>query len=123
MSDRPNQEASRNVTVNTGSGSQVAAAGGNQDNISQQMISTAQHAEIEELLALLRSELDAHADELDNRQAFEAQATSVEKELRSSQPDFGTVKGLLSGMATAAVSVTSILDVVKRLQELIGGLG
>jgi len=121
MSD-PTHEGDRTINVTTGAASQAAVAGGDQDNVTLTMISSAQQEEIEKLLTRLREAIEAHAGDLANPEAVRAQTTIVEQQLLGSRPDRGIVKGLLSGIADGARNVTAIVEVVTSLQHAIGAL-
>ncbi len=118
MSGERNYEQNRTVNVTAGAGSQVAAAGGDQSDI-YQVASPAQMQEIQQLLEVLRREVDAHKDEVQDPDGLQASAELIEEQLQSDRPNLGAVRTLLSGIASVAGNVTSIVDVVTRLQSVV----
>ena len=85
----------------------------------QQIAPQQEEQEIRELINLLRRELEAHADEVADADAIRDSADSLEKELLATeQPSSGTIR-MLSGMASAAGQVASVVDAIARIQRLV----
>jgi hypothetical protein len=82
-------------------------------------VGSAQTQEIQQLLEVLRREVDAHKHEVQDPDGLRASADLIEEQVQSDRPNLGAVRTLLSGIASMAGNVTSIVDVVARIQGVV----
>ena len=118
--ERPDQ--SRTVTIGSITGGNVVAPAGDVSGVVLQGVAPAQQREVQELLTRLRSEVDAHADELVDPDAIRGSTDFVESELQSDHPNLDVLKTVLAGMVAAAGQVASVVEVITRLQGAVGAL-
>jgi len=94
----------------------VAAAGRDLTGHVEQQMAVAQVSEVQNLLAELRQEIDAHAGELSDPDELRDVTDSLESEMHSPEPKAGTIRTLLRGLTDGAGQVASLVDVIARLE-------
>ena len=70
-------------------------------------------------LAALQAELVRHAHELPDHDEVVASVETVQEELARERPDRVTVRGALSGLASAVQSVAGLAKAVEELRRLL----
>jgi hypothetical protein len=86
-------------------------------SITQQ--TTGQAGELHDLFAELRREIETHADELSDPAELRDATDSLESEIQSANPKPGTIRTLLRGMTAGAGQITSLVEVIARLENTV----
>jgi hypothetical protein len=81
-----------------------------------------QQEELQELIALLRRQLDEHGNELEDPEALRESTDVVERELQTEKPNLRAVKTMLSGMLAGAERVASVVQTVTTLRLAVEAL-
>jgi hypothetical protein len=76
--------------------------------------------EAAERLVDLTNALQGHAKDLDGAEELLESTTTIADELKKEKPNKTTIKGVLSGIAEAATSVTAVTGAVTALRVALG---